>query len=235
VGGFLGIGGGVVLVPFLTIVFQMPIHHAVALSLATIMANSLTSSTEYLQGGMVDIKMVIMLSIYASIGAVAGSIIGYYISPRVIQVAFAILLVYTTIAILTKSEKKSIRQRGLEEIGVIKIASIAILSGIISSLLGVGGGVLIIPALYLIFDYPLDLAKGTSAFTIGIIATAGSIVYLVHGTLSVECAGPIMLGTMAGGWLGSKLGIRTKSGYSKAAFSLLLIYLAVKMIWHGAV
>jgi len=233
VGGFLGLGGGVILVPFLSLVISLPMHQAVALSLATIMANSLVSSTEYLRKDMVDLRLVILLSIFASVGAVAGSILGKYAPENYLQVAFSLMLAYTTYSILKKKDGAVPERKSGHEPNIWAVGLIALLAGILSSMLGIGGGVLIIPAAYLIFNYPMNIARGSSAFTIGIIATTGSVVYFVQGILNVESAGQIMLGTIAGGWLGSWLGTRAKSNVVKAVFSLLLIYLAIKMFLQG--
>jgi uncharacterized protein len=233
VGGFLGLGGGIILVPFLSLVILMPMHQAVAISLATIMANSLVSSTEYLRKDMVDLRLVILLSIFASVGAVAGSILGKYIPGDYLQVAFSLVLAYTTYSILKKKDNTDPKRKSDHNPNIWMVALIALLAGIVSSLLGVGGGILIVPAIYLIFNYPMNIARGSSAFTIGVIATAGSVVYFVQGILNVEFAGQIMLGTIAGGWLGGWLGTRAKSNVVKAAFSLLLIYLAIKMFLQG--
>lgn len=233
VGGFLGLGGGVILVPFLTLVALMPIHQAVALSLATIMANSLVSSTAYIKKDMVDFRLVILLSLFASIGAIAGSIISRHISGQYLQLAFSLLLLYTSYSILKKKDDSSPARKPSPKPPFGMVPIIALIAGILSSLLGVGGGVMIVPAAYLIFNYSIHTARGSSTLAIGIIATAGSVVYLMQGILNVEYAGQIMLGTVAGGWLGSQLGVKAGSALVKPVFALLLIYLAVRMFLRG--
>ena len=232
-GGFLGLGGGVILVPFLTLLLGMPMQQAVAISLATIMANSLVSSTEYLRNNMIDLKLVVLFSFFASIGAISAGAIGRYIPGNYLQVAFALMLVYSTIVILRRhNESPQQKPHSLTARPVITVGT-AFGTGVVSTLLGVGGGVLIIPASYLILNYPMGLARGSSTFAIGIIATAGSVVYLMHGTINVECIAPVMLGTMAGGWLGGLYGARAKSDTIRPAFAILLSYLAIKMFISG--
>lgn len=232
-GGFMGLGGGVLLVPFLTLAFFMPMQQAAALSLATVMANSLVSSTEYLKSNLIDLKLVILFSFFASVGAIAAGVVGHYIPGNYLQIAFALILIHATFLILRRrDESPHQKARSLLSRPVTTVAT-AVATGILSTLLGVGGGIIIIPASYLILNYPMDISRGSSTFAIGIIATAGSVVYLIHGTLRVECAGPIMLGTMAGGWLGGLLGAKTKSGIIKPILAILFVYLAIKMFLSG--
>jgi hypothetical protein len=232
-GGFLGLGGGVILVPFLTLAAGLPMHQAVALSLATIMANSLVSSTAYIKKGLVDFRFVILLSTFAAIGAVAGSYFGGYIPSKYLQIAFAVLMIYTIWSLLRKKDSAAGHKVAHPHPKTGMVAVMGLFTGIISSVLGVGGGFIIIPIAYLIFDYSMDLARGSSMFAIGIIATAGSVVYFLQGTLNIEYAGTIMLGTIAGGWAGSHIGLMVKTRVVKSAFALLLIYLAVKMFLEG--
>jgi uncharacterized membrane protein YfcA len=232
-GGFLGLGGGVILVPFLTLLAGIPMHQAVAVSLATIMANSLVSSTNYVKKGFVDFRFVILLSTFASLGAIAGSYGGGLIPSNYLQIAFAILMIYTIWSLLKKKESRSEHRISHPHPKALTIAIIGFFTGIISSLLGVGGGFIIVPVAYLIFDYSMDTARGSSMFAIGIIATAGSVVYFMKGTLNVEYAGTIMLGTIAGGWAGSQIGLKVKIRVVKLVFAVLLIYLAVKMFLEG--
>ncbi len=233
IGGFLGLGGGIVLVPLLTLVFKVPMHEAVAISLATIMASGLVSSTKYLEKGLVDYRLAVLLSIFAAVGAVTGSALAPLMPEKFLQTAFSIVLLYTTYSILSKKDGANTRNQSDRPPRLIPVALVALLAGMVSSLLGVGGGVLIVPAVYLIFNYSLDLSRGTSAFTIGIIATAGSVAYFARGALNMEYTGQIMLGTIAGGWLGGWLGARAKSRLVKVVFSIILIYLATRMFLQG--
>lgn len=234
VGGFLGLGGGIVLVPFLTLIFGMPMHQAVALSLAAIMANSIVSSNNYLKKNMVDFRLVIPLCIFASLGAVAGSSTIHLIPGDYLKIVFAIALTYTAVSIIRKKDNNRQNAGGRKtEPKLITISIIAFLSGVFSSLLGVGGGIIIIPAVFLILNYSIHTARGSSAFTIGITATAGSIVYLLNGTLVLDKIGPVILGLTVGGWFGSWCGARAGSFMVRLAFAIILLYLAVRMFIQG--
>jgi uncharacterized membrane protein YfcA len=217
VGGFLGLGGGIVLVPFLTLIIGIPMHHAVALSLSAIMANSIASSNEYLKKDFIDFRLVAPLAIFASIGAVFGSSISQY----------------TIYSLIRKKEDTQTESGSSGQPNMTLICLIALLAGIVSALIGVGGGIVIIPAIYLIMNYSINIARGTSAFTIGIIATAGSIVYLFQGVLQVQNVGPVILGMMFGAWLGGKTGVRAKSIVVRLVFSVVLFYLAARMFYEG--
>lgn len=233
VGGFLGLGGGVILVPFLTTIFKMPIHHAVALSLAAIMANSIVSSNNYMKKGMVDFRLVTTLCIFASLGAIAGSNVSAYIPGEYLKVIFSFAMAYTAFSIIRKKQASREREPGDGEPSMTPVAIIALFAGVFSALLGVGGGIIIIPAVYLLLNYDIGVARGSSAFTVGITATAGSIVYLINGTLQLHMVGPVIIGLAAGGWLGSWLGARAKSIVVRYVFAAAMVYLAVRMFLEG--
>lgn len=211
----------------------MPMHESVALSLAAIMANSITSSNEYLKKDFVEFRLVAPLAIFSTIGAVAGSSFSHYIPAAYLKIIFSIFLLYTIFSLLKKKEGAATEIGTGGKPNFSLVCSVALLAGIISSLIGVGGGIIIIPAIYLILNLSIHVARGTSAFTIGIIATAGSIVYFFQGILNVEYVGPVMLGMMTGAWLGGKTGVRAKSIVIRLIFSALLFYLAARMFYEG--
>jgi uncharacterized membrane protein YfcA len=232
VGGFLGLGGGIVLVPLLTLIHGLPMHQSVALSLSAIMANSIVSSNEYLKKDFVELRLVVPLAIFAAVGAVAGSSVSPYIPGGYLKLVFSIFLLYTVYSLLKKKENMAASRKKAEP-NLPLVCAIAFFAGVVSSLTGVGGGILIIPAIYLVLNYSIHVARGTSAFTIGIIATAGSVVYLIQGILLVEYVGPVMLGMMFGAWLGSLAGVKAKSVTVRLIFSALLLYLAIRMFYEG--
>jgi uncharacterized membrane protein YfcA len=233
VGGFLGLGGGIILVPFLTVLVGMEMHQAVALSLSAIMANSIVSSNEYLKKDFVEFKLVIPLAVFASLGAVAGSNVARFIPAGYLKIVFAVFLLYTIYSLLRKKDNASSSAAFEREPNLPLVCLIAFLAGVVSSLTGVGGGILLIPAIYLVLNYSIHVARGSSAFTIGIIATAGSVVYLISGVLTVEYVGVTMLGMMAGAWLGGWTGVKAKSMLVKYVFAVVLFYLAVRMFYEG--
>jgi uncharacterized membrane protein YfcA len=233
VGGFLGLGGGIVLVPFLTLLIGMEMHQAVALSLSAIMANSIVSSNEYLKKDFVEFKLVIPLAIFASLGAVGGSNISQYIPEGYLKVVFSVFLLYTIYSLLRKKGAALESTTADREPSLPLVCLIAFLAGIVSSLTGVGGGILLIPAVYLVLNYSIHIARGSSAFTVGIIATAGSIVYLISGVLNGEFVGVTMLGMMGGAWIGGRTGVKAKSIVVRFVFAIALFYLAARMFYEG--
>jgi len=232
-GGFLGLGGGIVLVPFLTTIFGMPMHQAVALSLASIMAQSIVSSNNYMKKGMVDFRLVTPLCIFSSLGAILGSNIIEFIPGNYLKIIFAVALTYTAVTIVRKSESTREREAADPDPGLLAVSLIAFLAGIFSAILGVGGGIIVVPAVYLLFNYDMGTARGSSAFMIGITATAGSVVYLINGALHLDSAGPVIIGLIIGGWIGSWLGTRAKSIVVRYIFAVAMVYLATRMFLEG--
>lgn len=210
-------------------------HQAVALSLAAIMANSLVSSTNYLKKGMIDFRVVVPMCIFSSIGAVVGSSLIHLIAGNYLEVLFALALTYTAISIVRKKEISAggSTSGSPADSRFTAIAVIAFFSGIFSSLLGVGGGIIIIPAMYLILNYSIHVARGSSTFIIGITATAGSVVYLMQGVLKPDLLAEVVVGQVAGGWLGSWWGAQAKSRLVRIVFAVVLLYLAARMFLQG--
>lgn len=229
-GGYLGLGGGIVMVPFLTVVTGLPIKTAVPVSISAIVVNSIASSTEYLRKGMVDLELVIILAIFMSMGNVAGSLLSSVVPTSAIQLIFTAMLAYTAVALLKNRNSSDAQSlEGTSHRNIAIAIALILAAGLMAGLLGIGGGVVIIPLLYLVVGIPLTTARGTSSFMIGFSAAAATVVYFISGKLNVQIAAPVIAGIIVGGKVGGRLGTVAKPMVVKVVFFVLMLYLAVRL------
>ncbi len=228
--GYLGLGGGIVMVPFLTIAAGLDFKTAVPVSVTAIVVNSVAASNEYLKKNMVDFELVIILSIFMVMGTITGSNLSQVIPTEVVRIMFTVILIYTALSLLKnkKNEQKLTFSDNRTKMFFICFV-LAFFTGILSGLLGIGGGVILVPAIYLVIGLPLTTARGTSSLMIGFSAAAASIVYFLNDQIDFSIAVPVIAGIILGGKLGAFLGTIAKPVVVKVIFVLLMLYLAAKL------
>lgn len=232
-GGYLGLGGGIIMVPFLTVLMKLDIKAAVPISVTAIVVTSLSSSNEYLKKGLVDIEFAVILALFMMIGTITGSSVSAYIPAEYLQVTLAVLVVYTAISLL-KGKKNNDQQQFHDNRSkhIMICSGLAIFTGILSGLLGIGGGVIIVPLLYLMVGLPLSTARGTSSLMIGFSAAAASIVYLINGQIDFKVVSGVILGIIVGAKLGGYFGTMAKPIIVKILFFIVMMYLAYKLAYE---
>ena len=220
-GAILGLGGGIIMVPVLTFLFNMPIHNAIAVSLVVITANSMSTSAVYLKSGAANLNLGIALSIVSVIGALVGSKTAVHLPQNIVMIILGVIqliMAYLTY-LKMKQGSKEYREQNDDIKGffygefldkatnkLIKYNPVktgynflfSAFSGVFSGLSGAGGGALIIPGMNLISNVPIKAATATSSFVIGFTAAAGSIVYMQAGFVDVKVACSIIFGIFAG-------------------------------------
>jgi uncharacterized membrane protein YfcA len=232
VGGYLGVGGGTILVPYLTLVTGLDIKTAVPVSLAGVAVNSVASSTPYLRMGMVDFELVVVVSVFMVMGNIAGSTLSAIVSPDVIRIIFALTLVYTAITLLRGRQETARLDFAVNRRRAILLSiPFTLLIGTLSGLVGLGGAELLIPLLYLMTVLPMGTARGTALFSVGFSAAAALAVYLTRGQIALQAIAPVVVGIVLGGRLGASFGTRARPLAVRAAFSIMLLYLAYKLGW----
>ncbi len=229
-GALLGIGGGAILVPGLALIAGVPFRSAVSASLVCIAATSVASSIVHLRRGRVDIPLAIDLESFTVVGAIVGGVIAASIPAGPLFIGFAIILLLSASRMLPFWKPAPVRVHR-RRMGWARTASLG--AGIISSLLGVGGGVLKIPVLTLLLDLEFDRAAATSIYMIGITASAGAIVYAARGDVDFPLTAVVVLGTLVGSFGASLVGHRIQVRWLKAAFAILLIGVAFQMVRRG--
>lgn len=234
-GSVLGLGGGIVLVPGLTLLFGFPLREAVAVSLVGITATSAAAAANYLEAGRVDVPLVLRLETLAVLGAVGGGLSAHLVPEAVLYLAFAAVVLYAAAAMtdlgpMRRAETVE-RPREVGRLGVGMAASGG--AGVASALLGIGGGVAKVPILHLVMGVPLQVATGTSAFMVGMTAAAGGWIHWLQGDLAVSAGAAVALGVLAGSHLGSRLSGRIPDRALRWTLAAVLLYVAARMGWTG--
>jgi uncharacterized protein len=229
-GGYLGLGGGIVIVPFLTMVMGLDIKAAVPISMAAIVINSLASSSEYMKRGLVNLELMVSLSLSMVLGMICGSLLLNVVSPAYIKIALALVLLYAAYNLARNPESKTSAQIHSRK-NILWCVILALLGGTLAGLVGVGGGVIVIPLMYLLLGVPLAVARGTSSFIVGFSGTASLAVYFFSGLVNLTVLPPVMLGAVLGGKAGGKLGALAKPVAVKIVFTLVILYVSARLIW----
>jgi uncharacterized membrane protein YfcA len=247
-GSLLGLGGGLLIVPLLTIGFGLPLREAVGVSLVCVIVTSSASAGVYLQRRQADLRLGMVLELFTAIGAVAGGLIAFLLDERLLAALFALLLVYVA-ATMVRSRAGAAEDPapadagarpspeqpapGATAIGAYRRLPAGLAgsfgAGIVSALLGVGGGIVKVPVMHLVMGVPLRIAAATSNLMIGITASASAIVYLLRGGIDAYAAGPTAVGVFVGATLGSRFGRRVNVGLLRLLFVAVLLFTAFEM------
>lgn len=222
------------MVPYMTIFMGMDIKDAVPVSLIAVAVGAWSASTAYLKKSMVDSELVVIISIFMVIGSVMGSLLSAFISSAILQMLFSAVVLCAGIMMIVKKEnKKPAIHKGHGSVYFILAGGISLAVGVLGSLVGLGGGLFIIPVLYLLFGLTIDTARGTSSLTIGFAAAAASIIYFFNGQLDPAAAAPVMLGVAVGGTVGGHFGTVAKPLVVKILFFVIMLYIAYKLGYEG--
>lgn len=257
-GAILGIGGGIIMVPVLTFLFDMPIHNAIAISLVVITANSMSTSAVYLKTGTANLNLGIALSTASVAGALIGSKTAVHLPQSIVMIILGVIqliMAYLTYIKMKKGskahsniplkEKKffygEYKDKATGEVvryNPVKTGYnflFSAFSGVFSGLSGAGGGAMIIPGMNLISDIPIKAATATSSFIIGFTAAAGSIVYMQAGYVDVRVVCSIILGIYAGTTISMRY--FSKITDKKVSYLLigLLLIVAFQMLYEGVI
>ena len=240
-GGLLGIGGAIILVPALTLLYGVPIHMAIAVSLLNNVAVSVSSTLRYRRMGLLNRRVIFLMNV----GSVAGIVIGTFIATKspedAIKVLFgAFLLFMVANALLQRNAADAEGMPELNNKAEGGLAGLGFVMGLMGALLGLGGGTVAVPVLNNIFKMPLKQAIANSLATIILASTLGAIIYfyLSSGTLfSAEEAllttVTIIPGSIIGANIGTRISEHLHTKYIKYIFYVLLLYIAYSMIKSG--
>jgi uncharacterized membrane protein YfcA len=231
-GALLGVGGGVILVPGLIFLAGLDFSAAVATSLVCVVATSVAGSAIYLRQDAVDLPIAVELQCFTVLGAVVAGLSASVIPVPPLYLAFALLLAVTAIRMWPREADRNSSAR-VHHVPTPVAAGASVGTGLVSGLLGVGGGVLNVPILHVMLGLPFERAVATSILMIGVTAAAAAAVYLVRGVADVPVAAVTMLGTLAGASLAALSGRMVSQRLLKMGFALLLLYVALRMVLRG--
>jgi uncharacterized membrane protein YfcA len=251
VGALLGLGGGVFLVPFLVLVLHLPMRLAVGISLTTVIATSSVVTSNRMGRSLVNLRLGMVLEVATTAGGLTGGIAAAMLSAGTLQRLFGIMAVASSLAMLTRLERRNVildpgadpgrlggRYDEAESGAVVSYRvrrvplamAVSFVAGSVSSLLGVGGGILKVPALNAWCGVPLRAAAATSAFMIGVTATAGAVIYYGRGEIIPWMAASTVLGVLAGSRAGIVMGARATAKWLKLLLAAILLGVGVLML-----
>ncbi|MGH9083181.1 MAG: sulfite exporter TauE/SafE family protein [Acidimicrobiales bacterium] len=257
-GSLLGLGGGVVVVPVLTLIFHIDIRLAIGASIISVIATSSGAAAAYVREQMTNLRVGMFLEIGTTLGAVSGAYVAGVVSGRVLYVVFALVLGYSAVRMLMsrkqvegsrsappdrwadrlrlhgayydQAEGREIRYRvGRTPSGL----GLMYVAGLMSGLLGIGSGSLKVPAMDLAMGLPMKVSTATSNFMIGVTAAASAGVYFLRGDVDPHIAGPVAAGVLVGATLGSRILPRLQSSAIRTLFVAVLLFVAVDMVVKG--
>lgn len=254
-GALLGLGGGIFLVPFLNLGLKFPFAVAAAISLTTVIATSSSVSAGRAGKQLINLRLGMLLEVATAAGSLLGGITAQFVSALVLERLFGVVAIVVTIMMVSRLNRRNVildpaadpgvlggRYHEQESGGVVTyrvkrlpLAMFAsFVAGNLSSLLGIGGGVIKVPVLNAWCGVPLRAAAATSAFMIGVTATAGAVIYYGHGQLIPALAAAAVLGVQLGSWSGMRIASHAPVIWLKVLMAAVLIVVAILMLTRSA-
>jgi uncharacterized membrane protein YfcA len=253
-GALTGLGGGVVIVPLLVVVFGVDIRYAVGTALVSVIATSSGAAAAYVKEGYSNVRVGMLLEIATTFGALAGAFVAGLLSANVIAVIFgAVLIISAYLSSRPRAEDVlndrpdplAVRlrldstyptpsgRRAYHVHGIPGGFGLMFVAGVLSGLLGIGSGALKVLAMDQVMRLPFKVSTTTSNFMIGVTAAASAGVYLNRGQVDPGLAMPVMLGVLLGAFLGTRVLVRANIRLLRIIFSLVILAMAVQMIYLG--
>lgn len=252
-GSLTGLGGGVVIIPLLTLVFHVDIRYAIGAALVASIATSSGSASAYVKEGITNIRLGMFLEIATTAGAVGGAILAIYTPVNMVAILFGVMLIFSAAMTLRKKNEAALLEgskwsyalklnssyptkEGVVDYKLKNIGggfSIMTLAGVLSGLLGIGSGALKVLAMDSAMRVPFRVSTTTSNFMVGVTAAASAVVYLQRGYIDPGLAFPVIIGVLAGAFTGSKLLMRINVNSLKLIFSIAITLVALNMIYNG--
>jgi uncharacterized membrane protein YfcA len=247
VGALSGTGGGIILAPMLALYFGVPIQQAIGTSLVAVITTSAASSSVHLQRHTADIRLGMTLELATALGAAITAYLVGYINRTALEVLFAAFLLYGAITILRKGGKTEDAQDEIvpgpgdeaafppyEPKRLPLGMGASLVAGGLSGLLGIGGGPIKVPVMYLFMDVPLIVATATSNLMMGVTAAASAFVYYRRGDILPAVAAPLVVGVFVGSLAGARLAPRVHHKWVARLLVGIMLYLSAHMLVHIA-
>lgn len=254
-GALTGLGGGVVIVPLLTLAFGVDIRYAMGASLISVIATSSGAAAAFVKEGYSNVRVGMFLEVATCMGALAGAYLATRLPTSIIAVVFGVVLLYSAYLSLTAkdhladdtgptdnwAEKLHMDSQmpvpgGWQSYRVHNVGggfALMSVAGALSGLLGIGSGAIKVLAMDRVMKLPFKVSTTTSNFMIGVTAAASAGVYLGKGFIEPGLAAPVMLGVLAGSLMGAKILVTAKNQTLRLIFGVVIGVMAVQMIYKG--
>lgn len=256
VGALTGLGGGVIVIPLLTLGFGVDMRYAIGAALVTSIASSSGAAAAYIKEGITNVRIGMFLEIATTTGAVIGALVAMYLDKMVIALIYGVVLIFSAIrSVSSKNEgidytlpgdklgeklklNGSYTTRSGEVVkynvhNVMGGYSLMTLAGVLSGLLGIGSGALKVLAMDTAMRIPFKVSTTTSNFMVGVTAAASAVIYLQRGYIDPGLAMPIVVGVLIGAFAGSKILPKANVKKLRILFSIAIFLVAVMMMYNG--
>ncbi|GHO54574.1 sulfite exporter TauE/SafE family protein [Ktedonobacter robiniae] len=255
-GSLLGLGGGILIVPMLSLAFGLPIQYAVGASVIAIIATSSGSAAAYVRDRLSNIRVGMFLETATVSGAIVGALLASIVAPQLLYIIFGIVLLISLLPILVKLGEelpKNVKNDRLAT--ALSLASsypdkrlgevayevtntgwgflVMCVAGCLSGLLGIGSGVFKVLAMDTIMHIPMKVSTTTSNFMIGVTGAASASIYFARGDVHPLIAAPVALGILAGSFVGARILPLMKNTTLRKIFIPVLSLIALQMVLHG--
>jgi len=246
----LGLGGGVFVVPILSVFFGVPLKLAIAASAISVVVNSLGGTSAYLKDHLPNVRLALVMELSTALGAVVGGLIVVAIAADVLRGVFGFCLILLAFVMLLRPRQVGSLDTGPDPLKLRRVfrdsaagadvayvpqriplgLTLSSLAGVLSGMLGVGGGVVKMPLLHAVMRVPVKAAAATSVFMVGITVSASAYIYYVHDLVDLSVAVPAVLGIQLGSRLGATVARRTHSATVVRLLVVVLVYLGAVLI-----
>jgi uncharacterized membrane protein YfcA len=257
VGALAGVGGGILIIPALTILFGVDIHLAIGASIVSVIATSSGAAAAYVRDRLTNLRIGMFLELATTSGAVAGALLAAIVAPALLYIALGVVLIFSAMLQLTRlgeelaeSEPASALARRLALVdsypdsrlgGEVAYSPRRIplgfalmgLAGLVSGLLGIGSGALKVVAMDGAMRLPMKVSSATSNFMIGVTAAASAGIYIGRGDVDVRIAAPVSLGVLVGAFVGARLLGRLSNRQVRRIFVPVLAIIGVETVLRG--
>lgn len=258
VGAILGLGGGVIIIPTLTLLFGINIRYAIGASIISVIATSSGAAATYVKDHITNIRVAILLEVATSYGAISGAFLTSYFNTQALFLLFAGILMYSALSMLKGKRQDMAQGEGEGDPLAVKLGLnssypdkalgrevtyavhhvrlgffLMMGAGLLSGLLGIGSGSLKVPAMDRAMRLPIKVSSATSNFMIGVTAAASAGTYFMRGDILPALAAPVALGVIVGSWIGTKLMMRAPSRQIRIAFVVVLVIISIQMGLKG--
>jgi uncharacterized protein len=254
IGALTGLGGGVVVIPVMVLIFHIDMRYAMGASLICVMANSSGAAAAYLKEGYTNLRIGLFLETAAVIGAFTGALLAAHVSKVFLSAIFSFVLFLSAFLTLRRKESEEFYEESHPWSLHLKLDSsyplekkkqhyrvqnvpfaygIMIIAGMISGLLGIGSGTLKVLAMDQGMRLPYKVATTTSNFMIGITAAVSAGIYFAHGYIQPALTFPVMIGVLAGAFIGAKLLKQLHHRTLRIFFSIILCFIGLEMLYQA--
>jgi uncharacterized membrane protein YfcA len=256
-GSLLGLGGGIIVIPALTLLLGVDIRYAIGASIVAVIATSSGAAAAYVRERMTNLRVAMFLEIATTAGALSGAYLAGVISARWLYIIFGLIMGYSAIAMFRKrkqsltaetppdalADRLRLHASYYDEAEQREIAynvtrpklglGLMYVAGVVSGLLGIGSGALKVPAMDLAMRLPIKVSTATSNFMIGVTAAASAGVYFARGDINPFIAAPVATGVLGGATAGSRLLGRIDSAAIRTIFVVVLLWVSAQMLLKG--